>query len=82
MKSKQGAAMIDAKCLDDGVVEYIKAMDIETHDAKKDKDGHIIFYNSNTHKYYRTELPWEHGVDEFIEFVDRETNSSEMDKAS
>ncbi|OUR95866.1 hypothetical protein A9Q84_15315 [Halobacteriovorax marinus] len=74
--------MIDAKCIEDNTVAYVKARDIETHDIKIDGEGYITFYNTSNHKYYKSELPWDHGLDEFITFVDCEVNSAEIDDAA
>jgi hypothetical protein len=71
--------MIEARCIETNEIAYIPPANIETHDADIDQFGFITFYDCQSHKYYRTELPWEHGLDEFIQFVDNETNSSEMD---
>lgn len=74
--------MIDAKCIEDNKVSYVPAKDIETHNIKMDKDGFITFYNSTTHKFYRSELPWKNGLEDFVEFVDHEVNSAEIERAS
>lgn len=82
LKSKE-IFMIEARCVDTDQLVYVQARDIETHDASVDSEGYITFYESNSHKYYKTVIAWPHGgLQEFIDFVDGEVNGGEIENVS
>lgn len=73
--------MIQSKCIQTGENLYSEASNIETHELTIDGSGFITFYDARLHKNCRTVLAWKHGTQEFIDFVEHEVNSVEIDKA-